>query len=143
MKVDEAQSRALSPAFVAAARLPPHLRCRKRRVRGLWQRTGSFVARLNTETPDGRRKLVWHVLPEAKTVAEARRAMATLDLERRQGSLVARGEAPHFTEFLERYFVGPLSTKRTATQGKERSHALGRSQGRWRPDREGLRPHRQ
>ena len=31
---------------------------RKRRIRGSWQRNSSFVARLSTETPDGRKKLL-------------------------------------------------------------------------------------
>jgi hypothetical protein len=50
---------------------------RKRRIRGLWQRSSSLVARLTSETPDGRKKRVWHVL--AQSVAEAKQAMADLD----------------------------------------------------------------
>lgn len=92
---------------------------RKRRIRGLWQRNNSFVARLTTETPDGRKKLVWHVLSEAQSVAEAKQAMADLDLQRRQSVLVARGEAPRFDDFVERYMAGPMANKRTATQAKE------------------------
>lgn len=114
----------IASAFAAKPRVPP---CRRRS-----QATHSravpvqprlrFVPRLNPDLPDGRKKLVWHVLKDAQTAAEARQAMVALDLERRQGSLVARGEAPHFADFLDRYYAGPLLTKRTATQGKEKSH---------------------
>ncbi len=52
---------------------------------------------------------------------DARQAMADLDVERRQGRLLARGEAPQFAEFLERYQAGPMLAKRLSTQGKERS----------------------
>ncbi|MCC6698742.1 MAG: site-specific integrase [Candidatus Hydrogenedentes bacterium] len=95
---------------------------RKRRVRGLWQRNGTFVARLTTETPDGRKKLVWHVLKDAQSVSEARQAMADLETQRRQSVLVTRGEAPRFADFVARYTAGPMATKRSSTQAKETTH---------------------
>jgi hypothetical protein len=52
---------------------------RKRRIHGLWQRNSSLVARLPTETPDGRKKRVWHVPETAQSIAEAKQAMADLD----------------------------------------------------------------
>lgn len=85
----------------------------------MWRRNSSFVARLITERPNGRKKQVWHVLNEAQTVAEAKLSMADLDLQRRQSVLVARGEAPRFDDFVEKYMAGPMANKRTATQAKE------------------------
>jgi integrase len=66
---------------------------RKQRVRELWHRRGQLVARLTTETPDGARKLVWHVLEGAATVAQARAAMTDLTQKRREGDLIAHSPA--------------------------------------------------
>ncbi len=95
---------------------------RKQPVRGLWQRGGRYVARLTTETPDGAKKLVWHVLEGAKTVPEAKLAMAELDRARQAGSLLARGEAPTFAEFADRYLSERASLKAKATANKETTH---------------------
>ena len=52
-------------------RYPPVFGGRKRRIRGLCQRNSSWVARLTTETPDGREKRVWHVLETAHQAKNA------------------------------------------------------------------------
>ena len=95
---------------------------RKQPVRGLWRRGGRFVARLTTETPSGRKKLVWHVLADAQTVPEAKQAMADLDRARQTGGLLARGEAPTFAEFADRYLSERASLKAKATADKETTH---------------------
>ncbi len=60
MKPAETVSQA-SRVSKPGVRYPPVFDGRKRRIRGLWQRSSSLVARLTTETPDGRKKRVWHV----------------------------------------------------------------------------------
>ncbi|MBL9140064.1 MAG: site-specific integrase [Verrucomicrobiales bacterium] len=95
---------------------------RKQRVRGLWQRRGQYVARLTTETPDGSKKLIWHVLEGASTVAQAREAMAALSVKRKEGELVARKEAPSFATFVGRYLTEEAAKKSLATRRKETTH---------------------
>ena len=52
----------------------PAFDSRKRRIRGLWQRGSSSVARVTTKTPDGPKKLVGHVPDAARSVAEPKQA---------------------------------------------------------------------
>jgi integrase len=78
---------------------------RKRPIRGLWKRNGSFYAQLTIEDPNTGRKHVKRVrLDDVKTVAQATDAMVNLKKKRRDQKLPALKQAPKFDDYADEYF---------------------------------------
>ena len=78
---------------------------RKRPIRGLWKRNGSFYAQLTIEDPNTGKKQVKRIrLEDAKTVAKAQEAMADLKKQRRDQKLPVLKQAPKFDDYADEYF---------------------------------------
>jgi len=101
---------------------------RKHPIRGLWRRSGKFIARISVEEPDGSKKVSWMPLT-AKTSAEAQESLRTLLVERSENRLRQVGLSPKFAAYLDQTYLPLLATsgKKPETITTENTHY-----NRWR-----------
>ncbi len=95
---------------------------RKLPVRGLWKRGGAFYARFTATDQAGRKRDVFRVLSDCQSVPAAKEALRKLRDESTVRAIPVAGRCPIFAEFGARYLSEVSSTKRPATQRKERTH---------------------
>ena len=93
-------------------------------IRGLWERNGRYYARLTVENPmDGKKEVRRVPLEGVKTVAEAKKALNKLHLQRDNNDLPAVKRSPKFDDYAESYLQHlktVVDLKRPATVAKER-----------------------
>jgi hypothetical protein len=96
---------------------------RKRPIRGLWIRNGSFYARLVIEDSTSGKKSVRRVrLEKADTVAQAQAELRRLLTKREDGNLPAIKLSPKFSEFADHYLEIAKACKRPGTVETEMAH---------------------
>jgi len=98
---------------------------RKRRVRGLWKRNGTFYARLTVLDAKTAHKSTKRVrLPLCHTVAEAKTAMQDLLKDRRDDKLPVLRRSPRLADYWGEYFeyyAQVKDAKRLSTLHREKS----------------------
>ena len=94
---------------------------RKLRVRGLWKRGGSFYGRFTATDHAGKKRDAFRALEGAASVPAAKAALQKLRDEAAKRSIPTDGRCPTFAEFGARYVKEVSSTKRPATERKERA----------------------
>ena len=91
---------------------------RKRKVRSLSQRGGTFYARLKITYPGEEEAKVRRVPLKAKTVPEATRELHALQVKRDKGKTIVRGRTPTLKEYgqkyIDRLFTGNRKRPKTA-----------------------------
>ncbi len=95
---------------------------RKQRVRGLWKRGPVFYARFAATDHAGRTRDTFRSLDGITTVPAAKAALQTLKDDAEKRSIPTDGRCPYFAEFAQRYLAEVSTTKRPATQRKEKTH---------------------
>jgi hypothetical protein len=70
---------------------------RKQPIRGLWERNGTFVARIAMETDGGDKENRWVPLAGAETVAQAQEQLKTLHVDRTRNDLPVLKRTPKFS----------------------------------------------
>ena len=97
---------------------------RKRKVRSLWQRGGTFYARLKITYPGEEEAKVRRVPLKAKTVPEATKELRALQVKRDKGQTIVRERTPTLKEYgqkyIDRLFTG--NRKRPKTITSENGH---------------------
>ena len=97
---------------------------RKRKVRSLWQRGGTFYARLKITYPGEEEAKVRRVPLKAKTVPEATKELRELQVKRDKGQTIVRERTPTLKEYgqkyIDRLFTG--NRKRPKTITSENGH---------------------
>jgi integrase len=96
---------------------------RKHPIRGLWRRSGKFLARITVEEADGKKKIRWVTLA-AETAAAAHEEFRKVLVERSENRLRHIGRSPTFADFYERTYLPSLeaSGKKPDTITTEKSH---------------------
>ena len=99
---------------------------RKHAIRGLWRRTGKFVARITVEDDAGHKAVKWVPLA-SETVAQAQDALRTLLVDRGQNTLGHIGRSPKFAHYVEETYKPRLeaSGKKPDTLVTEKGHLKG------------------
>lgn len=107
---------------------------RKSPIRGLWERNGTYFARLTVPDPiTGRKEVRWvrlqsgdpATLRDAQSVAEAQAAMRVLITKRDTGILPTMGRKPRFDDYEAHYLAyhaRASGTKRLSTMKTETVH---------------------
>jgi integrase len=96
---------------------------RKQPIRGLWERNGTFVARIAMETDGGDKENRWVPLAGAETVAQAQEQLKTLHVDRTRNDLPVLKRTPKFADYAAQYlayFDTVTDAKRPSTIQKER-----------------------
>jgi integrase len=96
---------------------------RKHPIRGLWRRSGKFLARITVEDDAGRKTVKWVPL-KAQTTAEAQEEFRTVLVERGEDRLRHIGRCPKFSDYVEQTYQMRLATsgKKPDTLVTERVH---------------------
>jgi integrase len=96
---------------------------RKQPIRGLWERNGTFIARIAVEDADGMKRTRWVPLEGAQTVPQAQEQLKTLHVDRTRNALPVLKRTPKFADYAAgylAYFDTVKDAKRPATIQKER-----------------------
>lgn len=97
----------------------PYTGCR---VRALWRRGRLYYAQLSVPTPDGKRK-VRKIRLRGRSLAQARRAIETLRVERDRGRVVVAGaDSPRFSDVRAAYQARGRTHKAPDTRRNEDFH---------------------
>lgn len=99
---------------------------RKRPVRGLWQRSDRYYARLAvTDRETGRTQVRRVPLKGATTAAQAQAELRRLQTQREDGELPVLRQAPKFSDYMQSYlayYEAARDAKRWGTLATERVH---------------------
>ena len=114
---------AANPHSLAAVKYQKVYDGRKRRVRGLWKRGGTFYAQLSLPDADGNRR-VRRVPLEANTTASAADELRRMMIKRNYNQLPAMVQNPRFDHFAQEYLEREyaLGRKTLKTLGTESGH---------------------
>src|SRR5581483_12315903 len=78
---------------------------RKQPIRGLWERNGKYVARINVEDEAGMKHNRWVPLAGVTTVPQAQEKLKTLHVDRIRNELPVLKQTPKFAEYADRYLA--------------------------------------
>lgn len=99
---------------------------RKRPIRGLYQRYGSYFARIKTKDAQTEKpKMAWFRLEGVSGLDEAKLALAKLQVKQAEGALVAPAQAPKFNEYAAQYldyYRKVPDAKTPKTMASEKAH---------------------
>ena len=117
MKTDELKSNAKTQRYCYIRVMD----ARKQPIRGLWQRNGKFVTRIEVEDDVGQKRNRWVPLENASTVAQAQSEFRRLLVERRDNQLRHVGRTPKMADYLQATYQPRLevSGKRQRSIEKE------------------------